>query len=689
MSIAVFVLILLCSPVWATPVDDIVPRTFPVPDVTDWRPIGCRDVPFEDPVQLPRTAFRRAHGDLDSSDEVEAVYAPVFEREWGVETSLYQVTTPAFDSAGNVYMTPLLPREPVLLLSLDAETGNRRFVIPLEPGQKGGGAVPLVLRDPESGADVVYVNAYSRALAVRADGTVLWDVETGLGDALTPAQSPIGLAWVPNADAIVAQTRDGYVILLDRRSGSVVVPARRLPGQPSPSRPSTIPPDLADTVDELLTPFIAFSSGGGVVDLIDVLLGGNSVIANNLSVDARTGRLWIASTARDEDDGAADGVSEFGALYRFDVVAHGDGWDLVEVCHRAFSGGSASTPGLSRDGSRAYLGDDSGTLIAINTDDCSDAWEVALDSQIFGSVAVASDGRELYAASADGIYQVFDDGENGRRGWTASLDLYEIPDDLVGYGGMNLLLTGIGANGLLIQAGAGLRTGTQNLPVRTGVAYVDRLTGQARWFADGLEESLGAMSTGPDGALYLPQAPLRRAFSLALEITDQPLLGGVSKWSATRYDLLMRDASCAAADRGHNAFDNAERCPSSARADAVQMTALIAQVREDAAPRALERGEIDDTLWRRIDRRLGSAELALATYLDDGAAADLREASKDLDLVCSLLVDPPGGPVEEADDDSCQVCRPGRPGASLLMLVTAGFLLAFGAARRRNSQESE
>src|SRR5262249_36181367 len=69
--------------------------------------------------------------------------------------------------------------------------------------------------------------------------------------------------------------------------------------------------------------------------------------------------------------------------------------------------------------------------------------------------------------------------------------------------------------------GGGSRLGA--LPVRTGIAHVDRLTGATRWFADGLEESLGAMSTGPDGALYLPHAPLRRAFSLALGLTTEPL----------------------------------------------------------------------------------------------------------------------------------------------------------------------
>jgi len=227
-------------------------------------------------------------------------------------------------------------------------------------------------------------------------------------------------------------------------------------------------------------------------------------------------------------------------VYRFDVVPAGRGWTLAERCHRSFSGGSASTPTLAQNGTRIYLGDDAGALIAIDTDDCSEAWSVTLDSQIFGSIAAAADGRELYAASAGGIFQVFDDGASGRRGWTAALDLYDVPPDLSGYGGMNLLLAGVGANGLLIQAGVGIRTGMQSLPVRTGIVHVDRLTGAPRWFADGLEESLGAMSTGPDGALYLPHAPLRRAFSLALGSTP-------SRSSAGSASGRRRETTCSRA----------------------------------------------------------------------------------------------------------------------------------------------
>lgn len=606
--LAAAALALLAAGTRAAPVEEIVPRALPVPGPTAWRPQGCRSVPFEHPVLPSRTMFRRAHGDLESSDEVELAYPPVFARQWIAEPGLYQVTTPSFDSDGHLYMTPLLPHEPILMVSLDGATGARRFVVPLAPGQRGGGAVPLVLRDPDTGGEVVYAITYERLIATRTDGTPVLNVPTGLGPAQAADQSPIGLAYVPGADAIVGLTRDGFIVLLDRRTGAPLVAPVLLPGAPTPPQPTSFTPELAAQVDQLLQPLVAFPAGFGVTELVQVLLGGNSKVANNLSVDPRRSRLWIAASARDEADGMLDGVSQLGALYRYDVIRDDTGWRLEAACQRTFSGGSASTPSLGQNGTRVYFGDDSGTLIAIDAETCAEAWTLPLDAQIFGSVAAASDGREVFAASANGIFQVFDDGSAGRRGWTAALDLYDVPASLPGYAGMNLLLAGVGANGLLIQAGVGLRTATNRLPVRTGVAHVDRETGTARWFADGLEESLGAMSTGRDGALYLPHAPLRRAFALALGLTEEPLIGGVSKWTSTRDDLLARDAACAASARAANAATLRTTCPESAAADLVQIDALRRQML-DAAARAIDAGMLDaDTgaVVRWMGSRIGA-----------------------------------------------------------------------------------
>lgn len=622
----------------ATPADDITPREVPVPPRTTWRPEGCRSVPYTHPVLPDRNAFRRTHGDLDSSDEVSLAFAPVFAREWVAEPSLYQVTTPAFDAAGNLYMSPYRSREPILLISLDPDTGARRFVLPLAEGDRVGGLVPMVLNDPERGGEAIYVHAYQRIVAVRPDGTVLWDAPTGLGPATTPAQVALGLAWVPNADAIVGLTRDGWVFLLDRRTGAPLLPAPlQLPGERTPDNPMTIPESVLASAEALLQPLVNFAGTGGLATVINVLLGGGSEVANSLSVDGRTNRLWIAASAPDAQDGTVDGVSELGALYRYDVVRDGARWALREVCRRDFTGGSASTPTLGADGTRVYLGDNVGALLAIDAETCGVAWEVPLGSQIFGSVAASSDGREIYAATATGIFQVFDDGDVGRRGWTAVNDLYDIPDTLTGYGGMNLLLTNAGANGLLTQVGVGITADARSLPVRTGILHLDRDTGVARGFTDGLEESLGAMSTGLDGALYLPHAPLRRAFTAALGLTTEPLIGGVSKWSSTRDDLLARDAACAAADRAANARLVVDACPESARADAEQVEALRGQMLA-AAGRAAGDGDLSIEARRTLRRAAATARHVPRLDERTSLARYHRSAQQLLDLACRQLV---------------------------------------------------
>ena len=350
---AALIVLALSAVAQAAPADDVPPRVLPVPAPTAWKPTGCRSVPFSHPVLPARTAFRRAHGDLESSNEVDLAYAPVFSREWSVEPALYQVTTPAFDDAGNLYMTPLLPHEPILMLSLDPRTGARRFVVPLEPGDRGGGAVPLVLRDPEGGGEVVYVNRYDRMLAVRTDGTTVWSAPTGLPLSSASDAASIGLAWVPTADGIVGLTRDGFVTLVDRRTGAQLLSAPyELPGERTPPTGRVIAQPVLDGAEALLAPMIEFPDGFSLGDLVEVLLGGSSKVANNLSVDPRTGRLWIATSAPDAEDGTVDGVSALGAVYRYDVVPDGPRWALQEVCHRSFTGGSASTPTLGQNGTR-------------------------------------------------------------------------------------------------------------------------------------------------------------------------------------------------------------------------------------------------------------------------------------------------------------------------------------------------
>ena len=63
---------------------------------------------------------------------------------------------------------------------------------------------------------------------------------------------------MPNADAVVGLTRNGFVFLLDRRTGAPIADLFELPGEHTPPASTSIPPGLAAMVDELLRPLAEF-----------------------------------------------------------------------------------------------------------------------------------------------------------------------------------------------------------------------------------------------------------------------------------------------------------------------------------------------------------------------------------------------------------------------------------------------
>ncbi|MCA9774920.1 MAG: hypothetical protein KC466_21045, partial [Myxococcales bacterium] len=406
---------------------------------------------------------------------------------------------------------------------------------------------------------------------------------------------------------------------------ALVDPPFSLPGERSVARGivDDLPPGLVAAIegrvlDELGPLLGGLPPGEGLADLIRVLLGDDTEVANFFAVDPASGRLWVAATAPDAEDGTVDGVSELGALYGLDLVASGSGFAITEVCHRSFPGGSASTPALRADGARIYVGDNDGRLIAINPD-CSDAWTLDVGAQIIGSVGVASDNGELYVATARDVVQVIDLGAGAVEGWRAGLwAMYESGPILAN---TNVNLYSIAANGVGFQGGVGLQVAGFTLPVSTGVGLLDRETGAVRYFTPGFEETVAAMSTGPDGAMYIGHSPVRRAIARALapEVVP-PLVGGVGKYAPRRQDLLVRDAACAGADRAANAASVVAICPDSAHADVDQINGLIAQARA-AGPRAVAAGELSSAQWADLDAALVDAEGAA----DSGNLESLRD----------------------------------------------------------------
>lgn len=558
---------------------------FPAPSVTSWAPQGCRRVvePANDLAGGP--GWRNIHAGSTNSDAVDVVITPTFKAGWVAEPHLWSATSVVFDRSGNIYFTPLFPHEEVILLSLDSETGRRRWATP-GTGTPVGTGSPMLLDDPESpGDEIVYVGLYDRAVAVRTSGETVWDVPTGLGQDGEQLFSVFGINFVPSADALIAVAANGRIYALDRSTGATLLDSPfDLPGAPSITRPLSpeLTPEVLKTAQSLLEPFLALPPGVGLETVLHALLGEGRVVPNAFAVDPSSGAIYIAATAPDASDGSRDGISEMGALYRLDLSREGANTSLRETCRHTFQGGSATSPSLSTDGQRIYVGDSEGKILAL-TPQCEVLWTLDLGEQISASIGVSPDDDELYTVSNRAVTKLVDRGEHGEIIWRTEPEIYELG---LQQHSMNVQVLAVAANGIGFQGAAGVtQPGARApLPLKTGMGVLDRETGAVRFFADGLDESVGVVSTNHDGTMVIGHSPFRRTFVRALRpMMTEKLTGGVRKWEATRPELVVRDALCAAAARRRNAIRNEKACPSSAKAEMEVVGQLVAQAEYWAA----------------------------------------------------------------------------------------------------------
>ena len=608
-----------------------VPKQYDPPGKTNWTPQGCRTLPSDNPaLGLPLEFFRTLHGDTLNSDEVSIALTPMFGPTWVAEKNFWLPDSPTFDHNGNIYLSPVLPAEEVVMVSLDPTTGARRWAV---PGFSFGGGAPLVLNDPaDPTQQIIYLGTYDRAFAFKPDGTKLWEVSTGLPtpprptiDSSTKEYHSFGLNYLPQADALVGVMGDGHLYVLDRATGASLLPTPYMvPGEPSPPRPATQLPAsiLKKANDDLLALLGGLPAGASALgNLIDIVLGYSSKVANYFAIDPNTGRMWVNATAPDAEDGTVDGISSYGALYCLELNIDRTG--IVERFHTSFEGGSACTPTLNADGTRVYVGDNLGSLIAVDASNGQKIWERSVGQQIIGSVSVSADNKEIYAATYQAIIKVIDRGADSKEIWRSTLDMYQTG---IGQSNFNLSIVGAGANGIFFHGGAGYVLNGISLPLKVGIGLIDRETGKIRYFADGPEESVSALNTGPDGAVYLGNSPIRRAMARAIfPGLTPPLTGGITKYAPKRLDLLIRDAVCAAAARAKNAFINKDVCPDAVAVDIKQIQVLINQCRS-SAPKAIIDGDLPAADWLLLDSLLSLAQLNLSPDKLDSAETYLEQA---------------------------------------------------------------
>ncbi len=608
------------------------PRTFDLPPLTNWKPSGPRVVSAHPAANARQVGFGRAlHTDLHGSDQVGTVIAPVMTKAWDAETDMFVAEGPVFDRSGNIYFSPVFPPEDVILVALEPEQGRRLWAL---AGRGSGAGTPLVLEDPERGEDLVYVGTYHRAVALTTGGKRLWDVATGLPEADPGAfeseKHSFGINYHIQADALVAVMGDGHVYVLDRRSGAPLLKEPfMMPGDRTPVTNFSLPEAVSRAANSEISQMVSAAWKGEGSDPVGAVLHGAAgelqKVTNFFSIDSNTGRIWIAATLPDSEDGVVDGWSHLAALYGLDLVSSGGDYRLEVAVVAQVPGGTASTPTIRADGKRIYVADAFDTVYAIDAATGDRVWSINVGSKVTGSLAVSADNGEVYANTRTAIHKLVDRGDRAERVWTANLDMY---DAGLFQENMKALGAEIAANGIAFTGAAGVVAGKQKFPLKLGAGLIDRETGEVLYYAEGAEDSVSSMVTAPDGSLYVGNSPLRRVLGrviLGQRHSPQPVLGGITRFKPVRYDLLIRDALWAAANRADNAARWVGSHPRSVQADIRQIHMLLDQA-EQVRPEADAEGSLDAATQRQqakvIQRVRG--QLSADTESLTQAAKELR-----------------------------------------------------------------
>ena len=579
-------------------------KTYPLPEKTTWKPKGPRKISSNKSICARQVTYARAmHTDLHGSDEIATVIAPAIAVDWTAEKNFFVPEGPVFDKEGNIYFCPVFPPEDVIMISLEPDKGKRRWVL---EGFSAGAGTPLTLQDPETNEEFIYVGTYDRAVAVKTDGTVLWDVPTGLPKldlkSLSGEKHCFGINYHIQSDSLVASLGDGYVYVLDRKTGKPLLKEPfMIPGGRTPVTNFSLPKKIAEKANGDIAHMIG--NVGEDFDPLSTVLhvaaGELQKVTNFFSIDSNTGRIWIAATLPDGEDGKADGWSDFAALYGLDLVRDDDGYRIEIQVVSKVPGGTASTPAISRDGKRVYVADAFDTVYAIDAKTGERIWSVNVGIKVSGSIVVAADNGELYANTKTEIIKVFDRGDFGELGWTANLDMFE-PG--LFQRNFNTLGPEIGANGLGFIAVAGVVIGKQKFPFKQGAGLIDRETGEIKYFAEGGDDSVSSTVTGPDGGIYVGNSPLRRVLGrtiFGVSKSPQPVAGGITKFKPIHRDLIIRDALWASANRSRNAATFVDTHLAEAEADIFQIRQLLEQCYR-TAPDALKEGSLSKGDWEQI-----------------------------------------------------------------------------------------
>ncbi|WP_280306036.1 PQQ-binding-like beta-propeller repeat protein [Nocardia neocaledoniensis] len=309
------------------------------------------------------------------------------------------------------------------IFSFQMRTGRKRFCNALGPSTI---EAPTVV----DGTNNVYVGDDGAVNSFNYLGQPRWRTPV--------AGVPVAVQFTGDGKLLTI-TQSGQVDVLDRQTGGREVPTLQLLGEP----------------DFLQYPGLTRPASGDGLD--DCRTGGpRCAVANTTAVDPESGRFFVT-------------VWEPGKpVAALRAMRYADGKVTQVWSADMLTGGSATSPTLSADGATVYVGDNSGRLIAVNTEDGSTRWTHVLGWTPSGGISVVDD--LIIPAGDDGyLMAVHDRGDRVEPAWERKdLALRGTPAQSAGDIGYTVAAIGAGLNLITFDTTTGNTVDSDVLPGATG-----------------------------------------------------------------------------------------------------------------------------------------------------------------------------------------------------------------------------
>ncbi|MFE7723022.1 PQQ-binding-like beta-propeller repeat protein [Nocardia rhizosphaerihabitans] len=309
------------------------------------------------------------------------------------------------------------------IFSFQMRTGRKRFCNPLGPSTIEAPTVVDAVSNVYVGDDGA-VNSFNYL------GQPRWRTPV--------AGVPVAIQFTGDGKVLTV-TQSGQVDVLSRQTGGREVPTLQLLGEP----------------DFLKLPGLTRPASGDGLD--DCRIGGpRCAVANTTAVDPESGRFFVT-------------VWEPGkSVASLRAMRYADGKVAQEWSADMLTGGSATSPTLSGDGATVYVGDNSGRLIAVNTEDGSTRWTHALGWTPSGGIALVDD--LIIPAGDDGyLMALHDRGDRAELAWERKdLALRGTPAQTAGGIGYTVAAIGAGLSLITFDTATGNTVDSDVLPAATG-----------------------------------------------------------------------------------------------------------------------------------------------------------------------------------------------------------------------------